>query len=100
MFALSTNKVLHMKVYASMANLILQQKCFRTKLALCISNSRHCAQWFVLDGTFAVSWADCEENKNNPFAKEDAEQTWIAEGRDGGSNHLADSGYVLFTMKY
>lgn len=72
---LSTNKVLHTKVYASMANLILQQKCFCTKLALCISSSRHCVQGFVLDGTFAVSWADCEENKNNPFAKEDAEQT-------------------------
>lgn len=32
-----------------------------------------------------MSQAGCEENGNEPFAKEDAEQTGTAEGRNGGS---------------
>lgn len=47
-------------------------------------SSHHCARLFVLGGTFAVSQAGWEENGNEPRAKEDAEQTWTAEGSNGG----------------
>lgn len=54
----------------------------------CASATATAGQLFVLGRTFAVSWADCEENENNPFAKEGAEQTWTAEGRNGSTNCL------------